>query len=318
MIRLANALLLLLFFLFVACHKGPEPLGFVEYQLPVPGELSAITQAVNEDLVVVGGATWNEGVIASWNPSIETWSIDTSTERLLLDIFSQPTSGRLYTVGLGGDFLTRGEGAWEFRRLPDWAQFRGGYFFPDGSGWIVSGNAWKNGRLTHLNTQLNRDTFLDFEEELDLVYFLDSLRGFAAGFGLLLETNDQGMSWQRTNLGGDWFLGLQFPEPEIGYLAGYAGSLYKTVDAGETWSELRAGGGIFAPDWRLRAVFFKNAEIGLAVGDEGMIRQTTDGGETWNRITGLPEIDWRDVLWNDGNWWLVGSEATILQLSLPD
>ena len=319
MIRSVTLLPFFLCLFLVACNKAPDPLSAVEYTLSVPGDLSAIAATPTGELVAVGGATWDEGVIATWNSAIATWAVDTSTERLLLDVFYQTTSNRMYTLGLGGDFLFRdGETAWEFRRLPDWAQFRGGYFFPDGSGWIVSGNAWKNGRLTHLNTQLNRDTFLDFEEELDVVYFIDSLCGFAAGFGLLLRTDDKGATWQTSTLGGDWFLGLHFPEPQVGYLAGYAGSIYKTNDGGDNWLELRAGGGIFTPDWRLRSLYFKNAKVGLAVGDEGMVRQTTDGGETWLKIAGLPERDWRDVLWAENDWWLVGSEATILQLSLPD
>jgi len=143
MIRSVIPLLLFLCLFFVACNKGPSPLSVTEYQLPTPGDLSAIVATSSGELVAVGGSTWDEGNISVWDPGTGVWTVDTSTERLLLDIFYQPASDRMYTLGLGGDFLFReGSANWEFRRLPDWAQFRGGYFFPDGSGWIVSGNAW--------------------------------------------------------------------------------------------------------------------------------------------------------------------------------
>ena len=104
---------------------------------------------------------------------------------------------------------------------------------------------------------------------------------------------------------------------------GYGDGIYLSTDGGKSWKNK----GLKASEHISKIVVHPDNSDVIWVaaqgplwskGGERGIYKTTDGGETWNRITGLPEIDWRDVLWNDGNWWLVGSEATILQLSLPD
>lgn len=304
--------------LVCACQKGPDILQLTVFELPVSADISAITALSDGTLLITGGRSWEQGVLASFSPVLSEWQIDTLTDRLLLHIGAIPSSGQAFAVGLGGDFFLRQpDEAWDFQRLPDWAQFRGGYFFPDGSGWLVSGNAWKNGRLTHLNSQLNRDTFFDFAEELDQVFFLDTLRGFAVGFGLVVQTLDGGKSWTETPLQGDWFVDLAFPDSEHGYMVGFAGTILKTTNAGEDWQTIRKGGSLWTPDWPIRAVYFRNAAEGMIVGDEGMIRWTTDGGKNWLKITGLPDNDWNDLRWQNGDWWVVGAASTMVKLSLP-
>lgn len=84
---------------------------------------------------------------------------------------------------------------------------------------------------------------------------------------------------------------LFFINSEIGFLVGYNGALYKTLDSGKSWIKQNAGTTL-----HLYSVFFLNENIGFISGeamigcldndcDKGSIMlKTTDGGKTWTKI----------------------------------
>lgn len=84
--------------------------------------------------------------------------------------------------------------------------------------------------------------------------------------------------------------GLFFINSEIGFVVGYNGDMYKTVNAGETWQKKNSG-----TDLHLTSVYFVNENTGFVSGqaaigclnedcDKGsMLLHTVDGGETWTK-----------------------------------
>jgi hypothetical protein len=81
-----------------------------------------------------------------------------------------------------------------------------------------------------------------------------------------------------------------FVNPYIGFVVGYNGDIFKTIDAGKTWKQLNSGTSL-----HLHSVFFLNENVGFvssqAMGgcldddcDKGsVLLKTTDGGETWTK-----------------------------------
>jgi photosystem II stability/assembly factor-like uncharacterized protein len=78
-----------------------------------------------------------------------------------------------------------------------------------------------------------------------------------------------------------------FLNSEIGFVVGYNGDIYKTIDSGETWVKKNSGTTL-----HLHSVFFLNENIGYVSGqamncldpdcDKGSVfLKTIDGGETW-------------------------------------
>ncbi|MBC8125350.1 MAG: hypothetical protein H7X70_06415, partial [Candidatus Kapabacteria bacterium] len=59
---------------------------------------------------------------------------------------------------------------------------------------------------------------------------------------------------------------------------GLAGTIVKTTDGGNTWTQQTSG----VTNW-LQGVSFLDANIGTAVGGDGTIIRTIDGGTTWTR-----------------------------------
>jgi photosystem II stability/assembly factor-like uncharacterized protein len=119
------------------------------------------------------------------------------------------------------------------------------------------------------------------------VYFTDSNTGYAGGgSGTLLKTSDAGTSWMALSSGTtSGIKSIFFLNSETGYTAGivpyYSGFVYKTVDAGTTWT-VKLGEGVY--NFMLSSIFFTDANNGYAVGGDyksGAICKTTDGGTTW-------------------------------------
>lgn len=83
---------------------------------------------------------------------------------------------------------------------------------------------------------------------------------------------------------------LFFINSEIGFVVGYNGDIYKTINAGVAWHKQNSGTTL-----HLHSVYFLNRDIGFASGqamsdcldddcDKGSVfLKTTDGGETWTK-----------------------------------
>ncbi|MFA4948725.1 MAG: Ser-Thr-rich GPI-anchored membrane family protein, partial [Candidatus Krumholzibacteriia bacterium] len=127
------------------------------------------------------------------------------------------------------------------------------------------------------------------------VSFFDAKIGAAAAdCGWVYWTNDGGATWNTR--GGVWggdiedaAKGISVLDANTAVLVGwdyyagfdgytYQGVIYRTTDAGATWSNVRSGD-------RLNAVSFADNSTGVAVGESWRYR-TTDGGATWVLQTG--------------------------------
>ena len=94
-----------------------------------------------------------------------------------------------------------------------------------------------------------------------------------------------------------------FINEQVGFVAGGSGGIYKTIDAGKSWTN--ANTTVSLPVYGL---YFLNEHTGFAVGGEsfcagadctppgGFILKTTDGGETWISVyTPTDKIELRSV-----------------------
>lgn len=82
-----------------------------------------------------------------------------------------------------------------------------------------------------------------------------------------------------------------FVDSRVGFVVGYNGTIYKTIDAGKSWTKQNSGTTL-----HLYSVFFLNDNIGFAAGqamsgclDEdcgkgSVVLKTSNGGETWTKM----------------------------------
>jgi hypothetical protein len=119
------------------------------------------------------------------------------------------------------------------------------------------------------------------------VFFTSALTGYVSTFGQIFKTTDGGSNWEVDTLGDlqfdiPDFWDIYFPTPDIGYACGNGmTSIYKTTDAGETWTGLNNPFNAYP----FYSIYFTSADTGFAAGGDGFsaggIIKTVDGGTTW-------------------------------------
>jgi hypothetical protein len=169
------------------------------------------------------------------------------------------------------------------------------YFVDDTTGYVVG----DEGEIYITNDQ--GETWEDISYERDdkyrlySVYFLDKNNGWihgseVGGYYFKLLTSDKGQNWERV-----WFYPIiseiQFISRDLGYgLVRGRGRLYKTVNAGESWSEITMPHEVYSGV--INRIYFINENIGFACGGVvdssnylmGRIYKTIDGGQSWETI----------------------------------
>jgi len=110
--------------------------------------------------------------------------------------------------------------------------------------------------------------------QVNAVFFLDALRGWAAG-NAFRHTIDGGKTWVRDN---DWgsIYDLFFLDAQHGWACGNGGVAYRTTDGGLTWSGVSTPGGA-----TMSSIWFTDLLNGWSVAINGRIVRSTDGGQSW-------------------------------------
>ena len=105
----------------------------------------------------------------------------------------------------------------------------------------------------------------------------------------------------------DNLFAVEFVTDDVGYIAGYSGTILRTRDGGNKWDALYIG-----RNELIRRLSFVDENTGWAVGHRGSIFHTNDAGLTWSVQKELPGIYLRDVDFSDhDNGWAVGHDANI-------
>lgn len=129
-------------------------------------------------------------------------------------------------------------------------------------------------------------------EEMRKVIFLNDQFGYAVGgsattadsLGVLLITTDGGVTWTLSPANPKYRIySGYFPSQNVGYIATRGGNgVWKTTDAGATWSQLTTPVVSTTNIWYDTRFF--NESIGYLCDGSGNIIRTSDGGATWTLL----------------------------------
>jgi len=109
----------------------------------------------------------------------------------------------------------------------------------------------------------------------------------------------------------DNLFAVEFVNDDIGFIAGYSGTVLRTQDGGKNWEAFYIG-----RDELVRRMSFVDENTGWAVGHRGSIFHTKDAGQTWEIQKELPGVYLRDVDFVDrNNGWVVGHDTGIWHTS---
>lgn len=194
-------------------------------------------------------------------------------------------------------------------------------FTDENYGWVCGGEEIQHTTDGGLGMESWESQNIDLmpSQQLYLVFFIDSLNGWAYGRGgyinfisKLYKTTDGGNNWELQNNNMNYVNDMCFLNDSIGYGAG--GVFSYTTDGGLTqWTSVD----INMAAMSLGVIDENNIWIaGYDDNEKGIIKSSNDGGLTWNIklediIQPLNDITFIDSI----NGWAVGESGTILQTS---
>lgn len=234
---------------------------------------------------------------------------------LLLDVTRTDGGVRLVSVGERGHIVFSDDHgvSWQQASVPTMQMLTAVHFSSEKVGYAVGHDAivlkTEDGGETWLQVYVDREATVPL---LD-VWFEDNLHGFAVGaYGYIIETVDGGQSWDFIDdrvANDDEFHYNAINDDGQGnlFLAGEAGILYRSTDAGKTWTTLNSP---YEGSWF--GVSGGDGQV-LVHGLRGNIYQSQDQGETWQPLSsGTEQTLFGSAKLIDGRVALVGNSGAVL------
>lgn len=303
-----------MFLFFSHCGKEKINLEWTELDSGTTFDLTSVYFTDPLHGHVVGGETWLHGVYLHTEDGGANWQLDTMLNKQLFGLhFNQNQMG--HAVGVDGYLFrkTSPSADWQFHKQPNWDMLRDVSYNSENTGVVVGGGAFRFGVLLTLNPDFATLRIDTFENELSAVCFSDDKTVHASGYGIILRSDDAGLSWTISETTGDFYRSIHFPTSSTGYIAGYSGSILKTTNGGQSWEKLINGDKITVKNTPFRSVFFVDAEKGYLVGDRGTFWRTTDGGDNWQIVKGLPKTDLYDIFVIENTGFIVGENGRMFR-----
>jgi photosystem II stability/assembly factor-like uncharacterized protein len=131
--------------------------------------------------------------------------------------------------------------------------------------------------------------------------------------GTFLKSENSGQTFTSISIPDfpESYFGLSFINDSTGYLCGTTGTIIKTTNYGDTWSQTLTN----TTD-EFFDIEFTNASRGIAVGNYGLIYETNNGGETWEHNVCVINVALYDVSYPDiNNAWGAGRAGAMAKYS---
>lgn len=188
------------------------------------------------------------------------------------------------------------------------------YFTNNVNGWAVCGTY---GLIKSIDSGENWYHIFPDLANLNCIFFVNELFGWAGGLEEIINTKDGGNSWnfQLDNVEDTRFYDIYFTDTLHGWAVGElqsdeSGIIYTTVNGGETWNLIGDSNEI------LYSCFFIDNYSGWIVGGWETVLYTTDGGENWHDQS-VEGSGWLHNIFitEDYQGWIAGGELYHADLS---
>ena len=289
MMKRKTTWILVAFVTIVNFANAQDPTQWNDAWGPNFRHINAVEILPDGKFVIAGGWEMDDAIstIAVSSDTGATWNIAMdNVNAWLQDLdFTSPTNG--YSVGWAGNIWKTGDAGDSWTQItvpggPGSRNYNGCYFFNDNTGVIVGG--WESN---------------------------DAIQ-------TIIKTTDGGANWSIISDGLDpWLRAVHFADNTTGYAVGDAGTILKSVDAGDSWSQLTLSGSVSSR--RYNDVYFIDDMTGVAVGGwptndsiQTIIR-TTDGGANWSVISdNLGSMLNGVQFYNSTEGYAVGNDGVVL------
>lgn len=151
-------------------------------------------------------------------------------------------------------------------------------------------------------------------EYVDKLQFTSAAVGYVSGgitydggsTGVMHKTVDGGDSWSNLNLSTSQITAMHFLSDNVGYYYNFNQELFKTIDGGISWSKISQNEFDF-----VTSIIFMDESKGYLTDYAGGIYSTSNGGVTWGKIYTANQPLSKVIKTND-KLYVIGNEGLLL------
>lgn len=241
---------------------------------------------VNDSLgYLCGGERWSMGVVLRTFDGGKTWSTPDSVFPVaayamqFFDAAQGYVAGNNSWWGYTNDTArTFNTGTSDYRPIHDIA------FLDPLTGVKVGGEDPYVGGYTAYTTDGGSNWKVDsVGNNLTTVVHTGNGKLIAAGYGVVLVSENNGQTFNPIAVSGDFYQDISFPTAQVGFIAGFQGQVLKTTDGGKSFTPVRKANLPFAKREYFYAIRFWDENIGYIAGADGVMYRTLNGGRSWQK-----------------------------------
>ena len=250
----------------LSCKKGSIQLDLVPLDSATTDHIYDLTFIDDNTAYFCGGKLWQSGVVGkSINGGLD-WEIVLETDNVLFAVaFKNPNEG--VAVGFSGrTWRTKdGGGTWTLtENAPDFPVLRDVTFLTPDSLIIAAGSNYYSGGVVGYNFENENYTDSLINQDMQALYFFNQQEGLIVGYGAVFKTYNAGDTWSPNTVRGDYFKDLDFNSQESGLLIGYQGKIFNSIDRGVSWERSARKASFFSGKGNLESVDIKEASAFIA------------------------------------------------------
>ena len=250
----------------LSCKKGSIQLDLVPLDSATTDHIYDLTFIDDNTAYFCGGKLWQSGVVGkSINGGLD-WEIVLETDNVLFAVaFKNPNEG--VAVGFSGrTWRTKdGGGTWTLtENAPDFPVLRDVTFLTPDSLIIAAGSNYYSGGVVGYNFENENYTDSLINQDMQALYFFNQQEGLIVGYGAVFKTYNAGDTWSPNTVRGDYFKDLDFNSQESGLLIGYQGKIFNSINRGVSWERSARKASFFSGKGNLESVDIHEASAFIA------------------------------------------------------
>ncbi|MFT4532694.1 MAG: hypothetical protein ACJA1A_000608 [Saprospiraceae bacterium] len=279
------------FLLFLSCDHGSDDFSIIETSSDF--NYYAI-EVFDKKLYVAGGEVWKQCDL-SISSDGTNWQTEYFTNRAIFDLHASGST--LFAVGTSG-YLFSGISELLKKEVASNSLFKG--VTKTDIGLIaIAGKDFNKGWIYPIDNNFQILNEYKYDHELTDVKCDSEGNCIVTGYGIIIYSQDNGLTWMRSTQEGDFYNSIAYNSEGIPFVVGYNGSILFSENKGLKWSAIKSAHSPLANNKPFRKIKFYN-DAAYIVGDNGTIWKSVDDGQSWVDISINTELDLFDfVIFND-------------------
>jgi hypothetical protein len=302
-------ILILISLITTSCHKQEVKVDYQLIQLSTNQNITSMLIIKDSSLVLTGGILFESGFIAEFKN--DTIVFQNKSNKQINDIILK--DNELLSTGVDGAIFKKPilSSSWELKRTNVWRIMKG---IERNKNRIicVGGESFGSGYISLMDSNFQVIKVDTFKNELaDITFFQNKF--YAVGYGIVLESQDDGNSWKQLPVFGDFFKSIDFNTNGDALLCGWNGNFYIKPNTQDEWIQTRKNNLNTTDEYFSKAKFVDDNII-FAVGTLGSVFKSSDKGNNWTKLTGLPNVDFTDICLFKNKVYLSAKSGVIVML----